>query len=127
MGDYIKARLVGGARHNEIIECARLYRIDFPVSLKSLCLADLMREEPQDHNGIMWRKESYFLCRLVSAGGAGYSEYIHESLMEGGSPQPHVLDEPLFPPLPDRLLFRFYDGLFNAFARSRGRGLKSPI
>lgn len=121
MGDYIYARFVGGPWHNRHIavrDCPHVYcPIIPPVTLSAI--TEIVTAD-------VFRTETYFRCRAVSAMGAHFTEFVHESLMNGARPQPSMLNEATFPPMPTRLEVAFMDRMFDVYARQR-RLLKAPV
>ena len=96
MPEYIKARFVGGQRHNQVIEVPRLNIIQSAkltqVAVASITRAELEYEPPSI--------EEYRLERFVSEGGAQFRQYIHESLLKSGKPPAWTFSEAGMPRLP---------------------------
>ena len=105
----IKARFVGGEWHNRLIECQSLPVIRVPAR-RPVTVA----YGPASLVPSQFECESYYLCRFYTAGRTIYSQYVHESLMRSGEPQPEAYCEDEFAPMPESMFEHFIGRLITA-------------
>jgi hypothetical protein len=119
MGEYIKARFVGGPRHNEVIECARLpcIRAIERVNQQSLAAAIASPNALLDPD-VSFRTTEYRLFRFVSEGGSKWAQYVHESQIENGDPRRSTYAEAELPKMPVDDELEFHGRLLAAWMRS---------
>lgn len=118
MSDTIKARFVGGPKHNDVIEVSRLHEIRVAVQTRSF--AEMLAwTDNQQIAQDSYRCESYRLCRFVSEGSAYYAQYIHESLMQRGEPARETYRDAEFPRMPAAYFDLFALRLIRAFRNLR--------
>lgn len=116
--ETIKARFVGGPRHNEIIECSRLPAMYFAVPIDPPSLYELHRYDRLDKYEPLFKQTTYYLHRFVSEGGARFAQYIHESELDAGQPKRSTFTDPSLPPLPDDVEREFWYRLVRAYCRA---------
>lgn len=109
-GKGIKARFVGGPKHNEVIECegSPIAVVAGQQSFKAMLRAtdDLIEDT--------LKLSHYRLLRFVSEGGARWSQYVHESLLVSGEPDRRTYA----PPGPVHLCAELADCWFTMQMRS---------
>lgn len=116
MSDTIKARFVGGPKHNELLTCNRLSYIRV-AERRPLTLAYF--SGPPEIVEDAFRATEYRLCGFVSEGGARFEQYIHESLIHNGTPDRCTYAEPELPAMPGECFSFFAMRLVLACGRNQ--------